>query len=52
MIENSKFALFAAIAWALIITPGPVMIYVITHGMTYGRKAGIVSAVGVIGCSY
>jgi threonine/homoserine/homoserine lactone efflux protein len=49
MIETSKFALFAAIAWALIITPGPDMMYVITHGMTYSRKAGIVSAFGVIG---
>ena len=49
MIEPAKFALFAAVSWALIITPGPDMIYVITHGMAHGRKAGIVSAVGVIG---
>ena len=49
MIEPTKFALFVVVSWALIIAPGPDMIYVITHGMAHGRKAGIVSAVGVIG---
>ena len=49
MIEPAKFALFVAVSWALIIAPGPDMIYVITHGMAHGHKAGIVSAVGVIG---
>ncbi len=49
MIEPAKFTLFVAVSWALIIAPGPDMLYVITRGMTHGRKAGIVSAVGVIG---
>jgi len=48
MIEPAKFALFVAVSWALIIAPGPDMLYVITRGMAHGRKAGIVSAVGVI----
>jgi threonine/homoserine/homoserine lactone efflux protein len=48
MIEPAKFALFAAISWALIIAPGPDMVFVITGGMAHGRRAGIVSAVGVI----
>ena len=48
MIEPAKFALFVAVSWALIISPGPDMIYVITRGMAHGRKAGIVSAIGVI----
>jgi len=48
MIEPAKFALFAAVSWALIIAPGPDMLYVITRGMAHGCKAGIVSAVGVI----
>jgi threonine/homoserine/homoserine lactone efflux protein len=48
MIEQAKFALFIAASWALILAPGPDMLYVITRGATYGRKAGIVSAVGVI----
>ena len=48
MIEPTKLALFITVSWALIIAPGPDMLYVITRGMTHGRKAGMVSAVGVI----
>jgi threonine/homoserine/homoserine lactone efflux protein len=48
MIEPAKFALFAAVSWALIITPGPDMFFVITRGMAHGRKAGILSAIGVV----
>lgn len=32
----------------LILAPGPDMVYVITRGISHGRKAGIVSAFGVI----
>lgn len=49
MIEPAKFALFVGAAWVLIIAPGPDLLYVITRGITLGRRAGIVSAVGVIG---
>ena len=45
--EWSNFALFFAASWILIITPGPDMIYVITRGISQGRKAGVISAVGV-----
>jgi threonine/homoserine/homoserine lactone efflux protein len=48
MIEPGKFALFIGISWALILAPGPDMIYVITRGMVHGRRAGILSAVGVV----
>ncbi len=48
MIEPTKFALFIGISWALIIAPGPDMFYVITRGMTHGRRAGILSAIGVV----
>jgi threonine/homoserine/homoserine lactone efflux protein len=48
MIEPAKFALFIGISWALIIAPGPDMFYVITRGMAHGRKAGILSAIGVV----
>ncbi|MBN1782957.1 LysE family translocator [bacterium] len=41
------FTLFMAASWILIITPGPDMIYVITRGVSQGRGAGIISAVGV-----
>ena len=43
----SNLALFFAASWMLIITPGPDMIYVITRGISQGRKAGMISAVGV-----
>jgi threonine/homoserine/homoserine lactone efflux protein len=48
MIEPAKFALFIGVSWALIISPGPDMIYVITRGIAHGRKAGMLSAVGVV----
>lgn len=48
MIETAKFTLFLAASWALILAPGPDMLYVITRGMAHGRKAGILSALGVI----
>lgn len=48
MIEPARFALFISVSWALIIAPGPDMIYVITRGMAHGRKAGMLSAIGVV----
>src|SRR5512138_3238610 len=48
MIDPAKFTLFITVSWALIIAPGPDMLYVITRGMTHGRRAGILSAIGVI----
>lgn len=49
MIDPAKFILFIGVSWALILAPGPDMIYVITRGVTQGRRAGMLSAVGVIG---
>jgi len=48
MIEPAKFVLFVGVSWALIITPGPDMLYVISRGVTQGRRAGMLSALGVI----
>ena len=48
MIDPVKFALFIGVSWALIIAPGPDMIYVITRGMAHGRRAGMLSAIGVV----
>jgi threonine/homoserine/homoserine lactone efflux protein len=48
MIDTTKFLVFIGVSWALIIAPGPDMIYVITRGVTQGRKAGMLSAIGVI----
>ncbi|MEO8356228.1 MAG: LysE family translocator [Chloroflexota bacterium] len=48
MIEPATFALFIGVSWALIIAPGPDMFYAITRGMAHGRRAGMVSAIGVV----
>jgi threonine/homoserine/homoserine lactone efflux protein len=48
MIEPTKFLLFLGVSWALILAPGPDMLYVITRGITHGRRAGILSAIGVV----
>jgi threonine/homoserine/homoserine lactone efflux protein len=48
MIDPAKFALFIGVSWALILAPGPDMLYVITRGMAHGRKAGMLSAIGVV----
>lgn len=45
--DGSNLALFVAASWILIITPGPDMIYVITRGISQGKKAGVISAIGV-----
>ncbi len=47
MFDPTSFALFFVASWALIITPGPDMLYVITRGIAQGRRAGLHSAFGV-----
>jgi len=48
MIEPTKFLLFIGVSWALILAPGPDMLYVISRGIAHGRRAGILSAIGVV----
>ena len=48
MIEPTKFLLFIGVSWALILAPGPDMFYVISRGIAHGRRAGILSATGVV----
>ena len=43
----SSLYLFIAASTILIITPGPDIIYVLTRGISGGRTAGIMSAIGV-----
>ena len=45
--EITNFAIFLAASWVVILTPGPDMLYVITHGLSHGRKAGLLSAAGI-----
>ena len=47
MVPTTHLALFLLASLALIVTPGPDMLYVISRGITQGRKAGLVSACGV-----
>lgn len=48
MIEPAKFIVFIGVSWALIIAPGPDMLYVISRGVAHGRRAGLLSAIGVV----
>lgn len=48
MFDSTQFGLFILASWALIIAPGPDMLYVITRGIAHGPKAGLLSATGVI----
>lgn len=44
---ETNLLLFVAASLALILVPGPDMIYVMTRGISQGKPAGLVSAVGV-----
>jgi threonine/homoserine/homoserine lactone efflux protein len=43
----ARLTLFIAAALALIVTPGPVVIYVVTRSINQGRQAGLVSVLGL-----
>jgi threonine/homoserine/homoserine lactone efflux protein len=47
MPEPHTFLLFAAASIALLVVPGPAVIYVVTRGAVHGRRAGVVSVFGV-----
>lgn len=47
MLDPRLFGLFLVAALALLITPGPAVLYVVTRTVDQGRSAGIVSAFGV-----
>ncbi len=47
MLQETNIALYVAASLALIATPGPDMIYVLTRGVAQGRRAALVSACGV-----
>jgi threonine/homoserine/homoserine lactone efflux protein len=38
---------FAAVSFALVVAPGPNLIYILTRSVSQGRRAGLVSAAGV-----
>lgn len=47
MIDLATLSVFAAAVMLLLLSPGPNMAFVITHGVTYGWCGGAVSALGI-----
>jgi threonine/homoserine/homoserine lactone efflux protein len=47
MPDSSTLVLFGAAALALIVVPGPAVLYIVAQSIDRGRLAGIVSALGV-----
>ena len=47
MISEADLILFLTASLALIVTPGPGNLYILTRGVTQGRKAALVSAGGM-----
>jgi len=48
MIPINELFLFAGAALLMVLTPGPNMIYLISRSISQGRKAGVISLLGVI----
>jgi threonine/homoserine/homoserine lactone efflux protein len=47
MPDNSTMIVVAMASLALVVVPGPAVIYILTRSVSQGRSAGLVSAVGV-----
>jgi threonine/homoserine/homoserine lactone efflux protein len=47
MIDPRTLALFLAAAFAVILEPGPDILYVLSRSMSGGRRVGLVSALGI-----
>src|ERR1043166_10195795 len=43
----STYLLFLAAALALLVVPGPAIIYIVTRSIDQGRRAGLVSVLGI-----
>jgi threonine/homoserine/homoserine lactone efflux protein len=48
MIPIDHFIFFASAALLMVLTPGPNMIYLISRSICQGRKAGVISLLGVL----
>jgi threonine/homoserine/homoserine lactone efflux protein len=46
MPQTSSLLAFAALAFAIIIIPGPSVMFVVTRALTYGRRAALLTVVG------
>src|SRR4051812_1223815 len=47
MPEPSTLLVFAAASLALLVVPGPAVVYIVTRSLSQGRAAGVVSMLGV-----
>jgi threonine/homoserine/homoserine lactone efflux protein len=47
MLDLASLALFMTATLALNLAPGPAMLYVSTRSLTQGRRAGVISALGI-----
>src|SRR5215468_712447 len=47
MPEPASLAVFVAAALVLLLTPGPAVLYIVARSMDQGRRAGLVSMLGV-----
>lgn len=47
MVDYGAFLGIAAVALGLVLTPGPNMMYLVSRSITQGRRAGLISLVGV-----
>jgi threonine/homoserine/homoserine lactone efflux protein len=47
MPDLSRLALFVGVAMALLVVPGPAVLYVVTQSVGRGRRAGIASTAGI-----
>jgi threonine/homoserine/homoserine lactone efflux protein len=45
--DPSRLALFVGAALALLAVPGPAVVYIVTQSIGHGRRAGVVSCVGI-----
>jgi len=45
--DPSRLGLFIAAALVLLLTPGPAVLYIVTRSVDQGRRAGVVSVLGV-----
>ena len=45
--ESSSLGLFMIAALVLLLTPGPAVLYIVTRSIDQGRRAGLVSVLGV-----
>jgi threonine/homoserine/homoserine lactone efflux protein len=45
--DRSTFLVFALASLALVIAPGPNLVYIVTRSLSQGRRAGLMSSLGV-----